>query len=141
MPAIRRMMAAGVLTAGVMMSVAPAALAGPPPEPDPNPAPAPTASADGDTAGCADGQVMQDGNCVPAMSSVPDTDGGGPEESTPLRYGDDQSSTSTTGIGADLVPNINGTPCTGYWASMACEAQGEADLPAVQPRSTLSDSP
>lgn len=139
MPTVRRLLSVGALTAGVMLSVAPAAFAGPPPEPDP--APAPTASADAGTAGCADGQVMQDGNCVPAMSSIPDTDGGGAEMQTPLRYSDTESSTATTGIGADLVPNINGTPCTGYWSSMACEAETEADLPAVQPRTTLSDSP
>ena len=82
---------------------------------------------------------MQDGNCVPAMSAVPSTAGGGADDSVPIRVTDTQTSTFTTGIGADLVPNLNGTPCTGYWSSMACDAAG--DLPAVQPRSTLSTSP
>lgn len=141
MPTARRLLAAGVLTAGVMLSIAPAAFAGPPPDPEPSPAPAP-ARPDGSTAaGCAGGEVMTDGNCVPAMTSIPDTAGGGAEESVPIRIGDDESSTFTTGIGADLVPNLNGTPCTGYWSSMACDAASEAALPSIQPRSTLSSSP
>lgn len=143
MARIRRLLTAGVLTAGVMLGIAPAALAVPPPNPDPSPAPgpAPAPPAGGDTAGCADSEVVQDGNCVPAMSAVPNTAGGGAPESVPLRINDDESSASTNGIGADLVPNVNGTPCTGYWSSMACDAQSEADQPAVQPRSTLSSSP
>jgi hypothetical protein len=58
-----------------------------------------------------------------------------------LRYTETETTTTASGIGADLVPNINGYPCTGYWQSMACVAEGEADMPAVQPRSTLSSSP
>ena len=42
------------------------------------------------------------------------------------------------GVGADLVPNINGDPCSGYWESDVCLAE---NAPAVQPRSTLSTSP
>jgi hypothetical protein len=75
------------------------------------------------------------------MTSVPDTAGGGADDSVPLRIANTESSSTTTGIGTDLVPNLNGTPCTGYWSSMACEAAGDADLPAIQPHSTLSTSP
>lgn len=141
MATLRRLVTAGVLTAGVMLSIAPASLALPPPNPDPGPAPAPAIPAVGDTASCANGEVVQDGNCVPAMSTVPDTAGGGAEEAVPLRINETESSSVTSGIGADLVPNINGTPCTGYWSSMACEAQSQSDQPAVQPRTTLSTSP
>lgn len=59
----------------------------------------------------------------------------------PLRYTETETTSTTSGVGANQVPNINGYPCTGYWQSMACIAQGEADVPAVQPRSTLSSSP
>ena len=49
------------------------------------------------------------------------------------------TSTITTGDPADLVPNINGDSCTGYWESTVCYAeQGQA---AVQPKSTISSSP
>lgn len=41
----------------------------------------------------------------------------------------------------DLVPNINGTPCTGYWMSGACYAESQDRMPEVVPKSTLSDSP
>ena len=140
MPTVRRLLTAGMLTAGVMLSIAPAALAQPVPGPDPG-VPAPAQPGVSGTAGCADNEVLQDGNCVPAMTAVASTAGGGAEDHTPLRYSDTESTTTTTGIGADLVPNINGTPCTGYWSSMACDAQSEADLPAVQPDSTLSSSP
>lgn len=140
MALVRRALAVAALTAGVMLGIAPAALAGPPPDPDPG-VPGPASPVESGTDGCQDGQEMRDGNCVPAMSAVASTAGGNADESVPLRLTDTQTSTFTTGIGADLVPNINGTPCTGYWASMACDAQGEADLPSVQPRSTLTTSP
>lgn len=140
MTTIRRVLTTSVLTAGVILGIAPAALAGPPPEPTPAPTPA-TADAS-NTAKCADGEVMQDGNCVPAMTPIQNTagDGAQPPEA-PIRITNDESSSSTSGIGADLVPNVNGTPCTGYWASMACDSQTGDQMPAVQPRTTLSDSP
>ncbi len=146
---MRRVLTVGVLTAGVMLGIAPAARALPPPDPDPVvPTPdltVPAVAAPGSpvvesgATGCQDGQAMQNGNCVPAMSAVPSTAGGGADDPVPIRVTDTQTSTFTTGIGADLVPNLNGTPCTGYWSSMACNAAG--DVPAVQPRSTLSTSP
>lgn len=143
MPDIRRVLTAGTLAAGVMLSLAPVSLAGPPPEPDPAPVPAPVEAAAPQlgTAGCQGSEVMRDGNCVPSMTPVGTTAGGGPEEHVPLRVSDTESDTISSGIGADLVPSINGTPCTGYWASMACESETDDHLPPVQPRSTLSDSP
>lgn len=137
---MRRALGVAALTAGVMLGLAPAALAGPPPDPDPA-VPAPGSPVESGTTGCQDGQALKDGNCVPAMSGVAGTAGGSADVSVPLRLTDTQTSTFTTGIAADLVPNINGTPCTGYWSSMACDAEGEADLPSIQPRSTLSSSP
>lgn len=135
-----RFVATGLLTAGVMLGVAPAALAEGVPVPDPVPVPAPAPEQSG-AAGCQGGQVMQDGNCVPAMSPVGTQGAEADPADVPLRYTETESSTTTSGIGSNLVPNINGYPCTGYWQSMACVAQGEADMPMVQPRSTLSDSP
>lgn len=135
-------MSAAALTAGVMLGIAPAALAVPPPDPEPAPVPAPApGSTLGTTPGCAGGETIKDGNCVPAMTAVPNTAGGGVEESVPIRISDTETSTTTSGIGADLVPNLNGTPCTGYWSSMACEAATDAGMPSIQPKSTLSDSP
>jgi hypothetical protein len=46
-----------------------------------------------------------------------------------------------SGVGENLVPNINGYPCTGGWESAVCYAMGQDSMPAVQPRSTLSSSP
>lgn len=49
------------------------------------------------------------------------------------------TSTIESGLPADLVPNINGDSCTGYWESTVCFAeQGQF---AVQPKSTISSSP
>lgn len=135
-----RLLTVGTLAAGLMLGMAPAAGAGPPPNPDPG-VPAPAVPVESGSAGCQAGEQMQDGNCVPAMTAVASTAGGGADETVPLRLSDTESSTITTGIGADLVPNLNGTPCTGYWASMACVGQQDADIPSVQPRSTLSSSP
>lgn len=131
---------AGVLTAGAMLSIAPVASADPVPGPEPVPAPAPAPGTD--TAGCQNGEVMQDGNCVPNMTPVTsDEDGEQAVPEAPLRYTDDHTSTANTGVPADLVPNLDGTPCTGYWMSGACYAQAQNAGPAVTPRSTLSDSP
>ena len=137
MPTVRHVLTAGVLTAGVMLGIAPAALAEPVPEPDP--APAPVASSSGDTAGCAGGEVVKDGNCVPAMTPVAPTNG--EPAQTPLRYTENESSSTDSGLPVDLVPNINGESCTGYWTSGACYAQQFNTGPAVTPKSTLSSSP
>ena len=52
-----------------------------------------------------------------------------------------ETSTTVSGVGETLVPNINGYPCTGGWESAVCYAMGQDSMPAVQPRSTLSSSP
>jgi hypothetical protein len=139
MTTLARALAAGLLSAVVAFLAAPAAVAEPVPGPEPVPVPAPV-PIEG-TAGCQGGEVMQDGNCVPTMAPVTTTGDGDDLEHVPLRYTETETTTTASGIGADLVPNINGYPCTGYWQSMACVAEGEADMPAVQPRSTLSSSP
>ena len=136
--AVQRRLTAGVLTAGAMLSIAPAALAAPVPDPG-VPVPAPVQS---DSGGCQGGEVMQDGNCVPAMTSVASTAGGDADPAdTPLRYTESQTTTIQSGLPVDLVPNINGESCTGYWQSGACYAQNFNTGPAVVPRSTLSTSP
>ncbi len=142
MPTILRIIAAGLLGAGSMLGIAPAASAEPVPGPEPVPAPAPAPASGNGFAGCQNGEVMQDGNCVPNMTSVTSDDGqAGPMPEAPLRYTDEHTSTTQSGIPADLVPNINGTPCTGYWMSAACYAENQDGAPAVVPRSTLSSSP
>lgn len=136
-----RILTAGLLAAGLMLSAAPAAPAEPMPVPDPAPAPEPVPGAPLASAGteCANGEVMQDGNCVPKMSPVAgDT---GQPANAPLRETQTETTSITTGVGANEVPNLNGYPCTGDFQSMACIAAGNADMPAVQPRSTLSSSP
>lgn len=135
-----RFLAAGFIVAGALLSIAPAAVAEPVPGPDP--VPVPTPSIIGDGGGCQGGEVMRNGNCVPNMTPVTtdeDDEQAAPE--APLRYSDSHSSTSVTGAPTDLVPNLNGTPCTGYWMSGACYAEAQDNAPAVVPRSTLSDSP
>ncbi|WP_313673753.1 hypothetical protein [Mycolicibacterium sp.] len=135
-----RFLTGGLLAVGVMLSVAPAALAEPVPNPDP--VPAPTPGSIGGQGGCQGGEVMQDGNCVPNMTPVTtdeDSEAAFPE--APLRLTDEHTSTSQSGVPVDLVPNLNGTPCTGYWMSGACYAERFNSGPAVIPKSTLSDSP
>ena len=86
--------------------------------------------------------VMQDGNCVPNMTPVvTDEDSEQSFPQAPLRYSDEHTSTTQSGLPMDLVPNINGTPCTGYRMSGACYAEAQDRMPAVVPKSTLSDSP
>lgn len=123
-----------------MLASAPAALAEPVPNPDP--VPAPTPSSIGGGGGCQGGEVMRDGNCVPNMTPVTtDEDNEQAFPEAPLRYSDTHSSTSVSGVPTDLVPNLNGTPCTGYWMSGACYAEAQDHVPSVVPRSTLSSSP
>ena len=148
--------AAKLLTAGALalaVAVTPAAglLYSPPaahaegsggvPAPEPVPVPEPAAQEPGNSAGCQPGESLDasNGNCVPTMSPIPAGAGEGPVAEAPATTTGDTTSTYTTGIAADLVPNINGDPCTGYWESTVCYAeQGQA---AVQPKSTISSSP
>ncbi len=140
MPRLARTLTTGLFSAGVMLAVSPAASAEPVPGPEPVPVPAP-APIEG-TAGCQGGEVMQYGNCVPDMTPVATDEGGvqaAPE--APLRYTDEHTSTTQSGLPMDLVPNLNGDPCTGYWMSGACYAMAQDRVPEVVPKSTLSDSP
>lgn len=133
---------AGLLAIGALLGAAPAAHAQPVPGPEPVPVPSPSPPAgSGSSSLCQNGEVMQYGNCVPAMTPLNSTtDESVPEG--PLRVSDTHTSTTQSGLPTDLVPNINGTPCTGYWMSTACYAENMGDSgPAVIPRSTLSSSP
>lgn len=136
--AAKNLLSAGLLTAGVMLAIAPTASAAPVPGPEPEPIPAPNTGG-GATGMCQGGEVMQYGNCVPAMTPV---NIGDEVPEAPLRISDSHTSTTSSGVPADLVPNINGTPCTGYWMSAVCYAENMGDsAPPVVPRSTLSSSP
>lgn len=111
------------------------------PEPGPS-GPQPVASQPGGTAGCESGESLDPstGNCTPTMTPVATTNGDEAFDDLQPRTTQDMSSTVETGVGADLVPNINGTPCTGYWESAACYETSQDEV-AVQPKSTLSSSP
>jgi hypothetical protein len=74
------------------------------------------------------------------MTPVATTNGDQAFEDLQPRTTQDVTSTTATGVGADLVPNINGTPCTGYWESAACYETSQDEV-AVQPKSTISSSP
>ena len=111
------------------------------PEPAPVPVPMPEAQQPGNSSGCQPDESLDpsNGNCVPTMTPIPTSNGDGPVAPVPTTGTGDVTSTFETGIAADLVPNINGDSCTGYWESTVCYAeQGQA---AVQPRSTISSSP
>lgn len=137
-----RILTGGLLAVAVMLSAAPAALAEPVPNPDPVPVPAPNPGSIGGQGGCQGGEVMQYGNCVPNMTPVTTDEGyEGAAPEAPLRLSDEHTSTTQSGLPVDLVPNINGTPCTGYWMSGACYAERFNSGPAVIPKSTLSNSP
>jgi hypothetical protein len=112
------------------------------PAPEPVPGPQPVASQPGDTAGCQSGESLDPstGNCLPTMTSVGDTQGDQATEGVQPRTTQDITSTADTGVGANLVPNINGYPCTGYWESAACYAESQDEV-AVQPETTISSSP
>jgi hypothetical protein len=74
------------------------------------------------------------------MTPVAATNGDQAFEDLQPRTTQDLTSTVESGVGADLVPNINGTPCTGYWESAACYEASQGEV-AVQPKSTISSSP
>lgn len=146
----RKLFAAGMLaaalvavpvTGGVYWSPAAHAEGGvpdPAPEPEPQPAAQPR-TGEGE---CAYGQVVDpnSGDCVPAMGGLVSAGGAEPIEEPAPRLTQNITETSSTGVGANLVPNINGDPCTGYWQSVACSEMEQDNVP-VQPRTTLSSSP
>jgi hypothetical protein len=111
--------------------------------PDPGPVTVPETDVQqpGNSAGCQPGESLNpdNGNCEPTMSAVPAGSGDAAVAPTPMSATGDTTRTIDSGEPADLVPNINGDSCTGYWESTVCYAeQGQA---AVQPRSTISSSP
>ena len=111
------------------------------PNPEPAPVPDIQTQPSGDSSGCQAGESLDpaNGNCIPTMSPIPAGAGEAPTDQAPASTTGETTSTFETGIAADLVPNINGDSCTGYWESTVCYAeQGQA---AVQPRSTISSSP
>ena len=110
------------------------------PAPEPVPVPRPEAQQPGNSAGCQPGESLDpaNGNCVPTLTPIPTSNGDGPVAPVPTTGTGDVTSTSNTGEPADLVPNINGDPCSGYWESTVCLTE---DAPAVQPHSTISSSP
>ncbi len=120
-------------------AVAHAEGAGGVPGPGPVPLPDPDAQQPGDS-GCQPDETIDpsNGNCVPTMTSIPTSNGDGPVAPEPLTTTTDTTSTIDTGDPADLVPNINGDPCSGSWESAVCLTE---DAPAVQPHSTISSSP
>jgi hypothetical protein len=148
--------AAKLLTAGVFalaVAATPAAglLYSPPaahaegsggvPAPEPVPVPEPAAQEPGNSAGCQPGESLDptNGNCIPTMSPIPADTEDAAVAPAPQATTGDTTSTIDSGLPADLVPNINGDSCTGYWESTVCFAeQGQF---AVQPKSTISSSP
>jgi hypothetical protein len=110
------------------------------PDPGPVTVPQPDVQQPGNSAGCQPGESLnpENGNCEPTMSPVP-ADSGDAAVAPPTNITGDTTRTIDSGEPADLVPNINGDSCTGYWESTVCYAeQGQA---AVQPKSTISSSP
>jgi hypothetical protein len=111
------------------------------PVPDPVPVPKPVAQEPAGSGGCQPGESLDpsNGNCLPAMSPLPAGAGDGAITPPPANATGDTTRTIDSGEPADLVPNINGDSCTGYWESTVCYAeQGQA---AVQPKTTISSSP
>ncbi|WP_345229308.1 hypothetical protein [Mycolicibacterium helvum] len=110
--------------------------------PEPAPGPQPVASQPGGSSGCQSGESLDPstGNCTPTMTSVATTNGDQSFEDLQPRTTQDTTSTTETGVAADLVPNINGDSCTGYWQSTVCYEEDQDNVP-IQPKSTLSSSP
>lgn len=133
-------MTAGLIAAAALLGGSPAAQAeGGGGVPDPGPVPVVTEpSVSVGEGGCQAGETRdaENGNCVPAMTPVGSEGAEVSRVPAPTtRTGD---ATTESGLGTELVPNINGDPCTGYWESTACLVQ---QAPVVQPESTLSSSP
>ena len=133
-------MTAGLFAATALVCASPAHAEGIP-NPEPVPAvPDPSASVEQGQGECQAGETRDatNGNCVPAMTPVGSEGAEVPTAAAPTTGTGDVTTTTQSGIGTELVPNINGDPCSGYWESTACLAQG---APAVRPESTLSTSP
>jgi hypothetical protein len=145
-----KLLAAGALAAAAVAAPAmapaliptlPAAHAEPVPEPGPEPLPQPGETGAIGADDCGPGDVRGvDGDCVPAMGTSSGPVNVEPAPELAPRTTQDTTSTTVTGEGSNLVPNINGDSCTGYWQSVACYEMDQDNVP-VQPRSTLSSSP
>lgn len=121
-----------------MVQPVPVAHADPVPDPAPEPIPEPQESGAIGAEECTANDVRgPNGNCIPAMASAPDEV---PVTELAPRTTQDVTTSSSTGEPANVVPNINGDSCTGYWQSVACYEMDQDNVP-VQPRSTLSSSP
>lgn len=138
-------LAVAVAPAVGLIYAAPQAVAeGGVPGPQPVPVPTPGADQSGNSAGCQPGESLEasTGNCVPTMTPLDSTQGDGPQPAAaPPPQTGAQTSTTVTGDPTDLVPNLNGYPCTGYWESAACYAVSQSEGPPVEPKSTISSSP
>ena len=89
------------------------------PNPAPAPVPEPAVQQPGNSSGCQPGESLDpsNGNCVPTMTPIPAGTGEAPVVQAPAPTTGETTSTFNTGEPADLVPNINGDPCSGYWES------------------------
>lgn len=114
----KKLLAAGLLTAGALFVGTPAAFATPLPNPEPVPV--------GPVDGVPDAPMESDGQI---RVSAPEVGVAG-------------SNSETTGVPVDAVPNINGDSCTGGFESTVCYAEQQGDSPPeVQPRTSISSSP
>ncbi len=116
-----RILIAGVFAGAALWAAAPA-VAEPLPNPEPVPVPGVEAESAPVTGGTGGGEVRV---------AAPQVGGGGEVRSATGGYLDP----------VNIVPNINGDPCTGAWESTACYAMNFDSPPAVQPRSEISASP
>ena len=112
-----RFAAAAALAGAAALFAAPVALAEPLPNPEPVPVP---------------GVGVQEGS----GAAVGGTAGGGE-----VRVSAPTVTTNSYADPLNMVPNINGDPCTGAWESTACYAMNFDSPREVVPRSTISSSP
>jgi hypothetical protein len=133
--------AAPAVAPAALIPTLPAAYAEPVPDPGPEPLPQPGETGAIGANDCGSGEFRGvDGDCVPDMGASAATNNIEPAPELAPRTTQDTTSTVVTGEGSNLVPNINGDSCTGYWQSVACYEMDQDNVP-VQPRSTLSSSP
>jgi len=146
----RKLLIAGMLTAALVAAPAATVVFTPPaahadggvPDPGPEPLPQPVAQPDTGGGGCQQGEVSDPntGDCIPAMAGATSTAGDMTEDVPTPRLTQNITESSETGVASNLVPNINGDSCTGYWQSVAC-SEMEQDNVTVRPRTTISSSP
>lgn len=131
---LRRLRRLAAPALAVAMLSAPAAVAQPLPNPDPVPIPV---APEGQSA-AGEQQVRAPEVGLPssgAQVAAPQQGVSGGVSSQESR------TTSSYEDPVNMVPNINGDPCTGAWESTACYAMDFDSAPGVVPRSTISSSP